>query len=62
MPTDAPTQSAVCPECEGPVQFPRRPIAGEIAVCAGCGAELEVRTVQPLVLALAPEVEEDWGE
>lgn len=37
-------------------------LPGEILDCADCGAELEVRSVSPLVLALAPAVEEDWGE
>jgi alpha-aminoadipate carrier protein LysW len=34
----------------------------EIVECPECRAELEVVTVRPTVLALAPEVEEDWGE
>jgi alpha-aminoadipate carrier protein LysW len=36
--------------------------ATEILVCPGCVAELEVLEVGPLVLAVAPPVEEDWGE
>ena len=35
---------------------------GEIIVCPDCGAELEIMGLEPLVLELAPEVEEDWGE
>ncbi|MCA9305005.1 MAG: lysine biosynthesis protein LysW [Phycisphaeraceae bacterium] len=62
MPTQSTVQSATCPECEGEIAFQRRPLAGEVVVCVGCSAELEVQTVEPLVLALAPEVEEDWGE
>ncbi|PJF22822.1 MAG: lysine biosynthesis protein LysW, partial [Phototrophicales bacterium] len=27
-----------------------------------CGAELEIISLNPLQLELAPEVEEDWGE
>jgi alpha-aminoadipate carrier protein LysW len=34
----------------------------EIAQCPGCGAELEVVSLEPLTLQLAPEEEEDWGE
>jgi alpha-aminoadipate carrier protein LysW len=30
--------------------------------CSGCGAELEVASIEPLTLEVAPEVEEDWGE
>jgi alpha-aminoadipate carrier protein LysW len=36
--------------------------AGEIVVCPDCGVELEVLSVNPVELDLAPEVEEDWGE
>ena len=53
---------AVCPECEGPVTLPADAMIGEIVPCSGCGAELEVATVDPPALQLAPEVEEDWGE
>jgi alpha-aminoadipate carrier protein LysW len=35
---------------------------GEIVPCPDCGAELEVVSVAPVTLALAPEVQEDWGE
>jgi alpha-aminoadipate carrier protein LysW len=37
-------------------------VAGEILPCGECLAELEVTLLEPLTLALAPEVEEDWGE
>jgi alpha-aminoadipate carrier protein LysW len=30
--------------------------------CVSCGVELEVIEIAPVQLALAPEVEEDWGE
>lgn len=50
-----------CTECSG--RIPATPtLPGEILDCPDCGAELEVRSLSPLVLALAPEVEEDWGE
>jgi alpha-aminoadipate carrier protein LysW len=35
---------------------------GEIVVCPDCGVELEVMSLDPIRLELAPEVEEDWGE
>lgn len=54
--------TGTCPECEGQVTFTRRPLRAEVVVCASCAAELEVVTCDPLTLALAPEVEEDWGE
>jgi alpha-aminoadipate carrier protein LysW len=34
----------------------------EILECADCRSELEVVAVDPVMLAVAPEVEEDWGE
>lgn len=52
---------ASCPECNGsvPVDGVER---GEIVPCPDCGAELEVRDLDPLTLTLAPEIQEDWGE
>jgi alpha-aminoadipate carrier protein LysW len=35
---------------------------GEIIVCPDCAVELEVMSVDPITIELAPEVEEDWGE
>ena len=51
----------LCPECEGSLVL-KDPMAGEIVPCAACGADLEVRSLEPLRLDLAPEEEEDWGE
>lgn len=51
-----------CPSCEQAVSVPTDAIEGEIIACAACEAELEVLEVEPLELALAPEVAEDWGE
>ncbi|MFG0274805.1 MAG: lysine biosynthesis protein LysW, partial [Phycisphaerales bacterium] len=50
------------PECDGQVSFTRSPMRAEIVACAECRAELEVTSIDPLTLALAPEVQEDWGE
>jgi len=52
---------ATCPECEGGLVL-HSPIQGEIVPCPSCGADLEVRGLDPLRLELAPEEEEDWGE
>ncbi len=54
--------AAVCPECDGGVRLDRAPLRGQVVRCGDCGAELEVTGVDPVVLELAPEVEEDWGE
>ena len=58
------TAIPTAPECtECAAAIPVVPtLQGEILDCPECGAELEVRSVRPLVLALAPDVEEDWGE
>jgi alpha-aminoadipate carrier protein LysW len=50
-----------CPECAGTVSI-AAPEKGEVVECPECGVELEVVSVDPPSLALAPEEEEDWGE
>ncbi|HVC40185.1 MAG TPA: lysine biosynthesis protein LysW [Candidatus Dormibacteraeota bacterium] len=62
MTTDASTTSAECPECSARLPVPAGTVKGEILPCGECLAELEVTGLEPLTLALAPEVEEDWGE
>jgi alpha-aminoadipate carrier protein LysW len=51
-----------CPECEGSVALAEPVRLSEIAQCPDCSSELEVTGVEPVTLALAPEIEEDWGE
>ncbi|HKR00363.1 MAG TPA: lysine biosynthesis protein LysW [Pyrinomonadaceae bacterium] len=51
-----------CPECDGQLTIPDDAIQGEIVPCQDCGAELEVLSLAPLEVGLAPEVQEDWGE
>ncbi|MCW5249860.1 MULTISPECIES: lysine biosynthesis protein LysW [unclassified Streptomyces] len=51
-----------CPGCEGSVALEENPRVNEIVECGECAAELEILSVDPLELAIAPEVEEDWGE
>ena len=53
---------ATCPECEAEITLPEGTVEGEILTCPVCAAELEVVSIDPPELALAPEVEEDWGE
>jgi alpha-aminoadipate carrier protein LysW len=50
-----------CPECEAEVTV-RGLMVGEIIYCPDCNAELEVINVEQPEVALAPQVEEDWGE
>ncbi len=52
---------AHCPECEAEITV-QGLMVGEIIYCPDCSAELEVLGLEPPVMALAPEVEEDWGE
>jgi alpha-aminoadipate carrier protein LysW len=37
-------------------------VVSEIIVCPDCGVELEVLSLDPVTVEMAPEVEEDWGE
>jgi alpha-aminoadipate carrier protein LysW len=53
--------SATCPECEAEIQLDN-PMRGEIVSCPDCGADLEVTSVNPLTLEVAPMAEEDYGE
>ena len=53
---------AICPECEAKVQADGELVVNEVLSCRECGAELEVESLEPLTLVLAPEVDEDWGE
>ena len=55
-------QPATCPECDAEISLSSDTLEGEIVQCPECGIELEVRSVDPPLLDLAPEEEEDWGE
>jgi alpha-aminoadipate carrier protein LysW len=52
---------AYCPECEAEITV-QGLMVGEIVYCPDCNAELEVLHLEPPEVALAPQVEEDWGE
>ncbi len=53
---------ANCPVCECKFDVKSDILPGEILHCPKCDAELEVISVSPVQFALAPKVEEDWGE
>jgi len=53
--------NVTCPEC-GATLIIENPELGELLICDDCGAELEVVSVEPLKVELAPEEAEDWGE
>ena len=54
--------SAPCPECEATVDLDQDTVVGEVVTCPDCGADLEVTSLAPPSLSLAPPEEEDWGE
>jgi alpha-aminoadipate carrier protein LysW len=56
------SNQANCPECAATIILADDTLAGEIVQCPDCGVELEVMSLDPLVLEPAPEEEEDWGE
>ena len=60
--TNQTTVSVACLECEANVEMPNELVIGEIIPCGECACELEVASLEPLQLELAPEIEEDWGE
>ena len=51
-----------CPECGATVELDDDVITGEIIECPDCAVELEVISVDPIEIELAPEEDEDWGE
>jgi len=55
------TITSNCPECDAELSLTDI-IEGEIVVCSDCGVDLEVISLNPLKLELAPMEEEDWGE
>lgn len=50
-----------CPECATNIPLPEDTVQGEIVQCPKCSKELEVISLKPFTLNLAP-VEEDWWE
>ena len=51
-----------CPVCDADVRVAADAMVGELLTCSDCGIELEVMTLEPLAVAEAPEVQDDWGE
>lgn len=56
------TYAADCPECTFQLAVDSEVMVNEIIECSDCRSELELVSTNPPELALAPEVEEDWGE
>ncbi|RJX37560.1 lysine biosynthesis protein LysW [Paenibacillus pinisoli] len=52
-----------CLVCRSDIEVEEQASTGEIVECASCGQEHEVQVESQLVsIALAPEIEETWGE
>lgn len=54
--------TASCPECAAEISLEVGTVVGEILICPDCGADLEVISLEPPSLELAPMEQEDWGE
>ena len=51
-----------CPECDAELSLESSTELGEILVCPDCGVDLEVISLNPTVVEIAPMEQEDWGE
>jgi alpha-aminoadipate carrier protein LysW len=51
-----------CPECAAKIGLEANTVVGEILVCPDCGVDLEILTLNPATVDLAPMEQEDWGE
>ena len=54
--------TVICPECEAEIVLEAGTEVGEIIVCPDCGVDLEVMSLEPATIQLAPMEQEDWGE
>ncbi|HEX7973651.1 MAG TPA: lysine biosynthesis protein LysW [Anaerolineales bacterium] len=51
-----------CSECAAEISLDDKAEVGEIIVCPECGVDLEITSLDPAEVELAPMEEEDWGE
>lgn len=51
-----------CPECVADISLDEGTMLNEIIVCPDCGVDLEVVSLSPAAVEMAPMEEEDWGE
>jgi alpha-aminoadipate carrier protein LysW len=54
--------TVACPECAAEIILEAGTEASEIIVCPDCGVDLEVISLEPAAIQLAPMEQEDWGE
>ena len=55
-------KTTTCPECEAEIELEAGTEENEIIVCPDCGVDLEVISLDPPAVELAPMEAEDWGE
>ncbi len=51
-----------CPICDGELELADDIVPGELLECPECGTELEIESIEPVVVTEAPSEEEDWGQ
>ncbi|MBN1538097.1 MAG: lysine biosynthesis protein LysW [Anaerolineales bacterium] len=54
--------TTICPECAAEITLEEQTEISEIIVCSDCGVDLEVTSLDPVTVQLAPMEQEDWGE
>ena len=54
--------TVTCPECAAEIALAENTDGGEILDCPDCGVDLEVTSLEPAMVQLAPMEQEDWGE
>ena len=54
--------TVTCTECAAEITLAENTEVGEIIVCPDCGVDLEVKSLDPATVDLAPMEQEDWGE
>ncbi|MCX6065116.1 MAG: lysine biosynthesis protein LysW [Chloroflexi bacterium] len=54
--------NVTCTECAADITLAENTEVGEIIVCPDCGVDLEVISLDPPTVELAPMEQEDWGE
>jgi alpha-aminoadipate/glutamate carrier protein LysW len=52
----------ICNECGAQFELEEGTVLNEIVTCPDCGVQLEVVSLDPPQVELAPMEEEDWGE
>jgi alpha-aminoadipate carrier protein LysW len=57
----SPAINVHCIECDAAIELTDA-IVGEIIVCPDCGVDLEIMSLDPVQVDIAPMEQEDWGE